>query len=70
VPLILSCWIYQCHPHVQGYISELASKSPTEVTQLFEQISGSEEFKDEYDRLEHEKKKAEEEQIYTYQKKK
>jgi len=57
-------------PSVQGYISELASKSPMEVTQLFEQISGSDEYKDEYDRLEHEKRKAEEEQIYAYQKKK
>ena len=29
-----------------------------ELTQLFEQISGSDEFKEEYDRLENEKKKC------------
>ena len=41
-----------------------------ELTQLFEQISGSEDLKEEYDRLEREKKRAEEDQIYSYQKKK
>ena len=54
----------------QGYVSELAVKSPMELTLLFEQISGSDEFKEEYDRLELEKKKAEDDQIYSYQKKK
>ena len=41
-----------------------------ELTQLFEQISGSEDLKEEYDRLEREKKRAEEDQVYSYQKKK
>ena len=54
----------------QGYVSELAAKSPQELTTLFEQLSGSDELKEEYDRLEREKKRAEEEQIYSYQKKK
>ena len=43
----------------QGYVAELAAKSPAELTTLFEQISGSDEFKEEYDRLEREKRKAE-----------
>jgi hypothetical protein len=54
----------------QGYVSELAAKSPMELTHLFEQISGSDEYKEEYERLEREKKKADEDQIYNYQKKK
>jgi structural maintenance of chromosome 1 len=54
----------------QGYVSELAAKSPMELTTLFEQISGAEELKEEYERLEREKKRAEEDQIYSYQKKK
>ena len=41
-----------------------------ELTHLFEQISGSDEFKEEYERLEREKKAAEDEQIFSYQKKK
>lgn len=54
----------------QGYVSELAAKSPKELSALFEQISGSDELKEEYDQLEAEKKRAEEEQIYNHQKKK
>lgn len=54
----------------QGYVSELAAKSPKELSTLFEQISGSKELKEEYDKLEAEKKRAEEEQIYNHQKKK
>mmetsp|Transcript_13773 Transcript_13773/g.37285 ORF Transcript_13773/g.37285 Transcript_13773/m.37285 type:complete len:1277 (-) Transcript_13773:524-4354(-) len=54
----------------QGYVSELAAKSPKELSALFEQISGSEELKEEYEKLEAEKKQAEEEQIYNHQKKK
>lgn len=54
----------------QGYVSELAAKSPHELTALFEQISGSDDLKETYERLEREKRRAEEEQIYSYQKKK
>ena len=41
-----------------------------ELTHLLEQVSGSDEYKEEYDRLEREKKKAEDDSIYSYQKKK
>ena len=41
-----------------------------ELTALFEQMSGSDEFKEEYDRLEKEKRRAEDDQIYSFQKKK
>eukprot|EP00316_Scyphosphaera_apsteinii_P022800 CAMPEP_0119313214 /NCGR_PEP_ID=MMETSP1333-20130426/28260_1 /TAXON_ID=418940 /ORGANISM="Scyphosphaera apsteinii, Strain RCC1455" /LENGTH=1316 /DNA_ID=CAMNT_0007317997 /DNA_START=36 /DNA_END=3986 /DNA_ORIENTATION=- len=54
----------------QGYVSELAAKSPKELADLFEHISGSGELKEEYEQLEKEKKAAEEEQIYNHQKKK
>ena len=54
----------------QGYVSQLAAKSPKELTALFEQISGSDELKEEYEELEGEKRRAEEEQIYNHQKKK
>ena len=40
-------------------MAELASKSPAELTKLFEEISGSGELKAEYERLEAEKKQAE-----------
>lgn len=35
-----SCPVSSC-PHVQGDIEKLASRSPEQLTQLFEQISGS-----------------------------
>ena len=54
----------------QGYVSELAAKSPADLTELVEQISGSHDLKEEYERLSHEKKRAEDEQSYSYQKKK
>jgi 5,10-methylenetetrahydrofolate reductase len=54
----------------QGYVSELAVKSPQELTELLEQISGSAQHKDEYERLEREKTKAENQASYAFQKKK
>ena len=51
-------------------MAELASKSPAELTKLFEEISGSGELKAEYERLEAEKKQAEEDQVFNHQKKK
>ena len=54
----------------QGYVSELAAKSPQELTELLEQISGSAQHKDEYERLEREKTKAENQASYAFQKKK
>ena len=35
----------------QGDVEAIASKTPKDLTKLIEQISGSEEFKEEYDRL-------------------
>ena len=54
----------------QGYVAELAAKSPMELTALFESISGSDAYKEDYERLDAEKKRAEDEQSYAYQKKK
>ena len=54
----------------QGYVSELAAKSPQELTELLEQVSGSAQHKDEYERLEREKTKAENQASYAFQKKK
>ncbi|DAZ99111.1 TPA: hypothetical protein N0F65_008416 [Lagenidium giganteum] len=54
----------------QGDVESIASKSPDELTKLFEQISGSDEFKQEYDQLLDEKNVAEENTIFAYQKKK
>ena len=46
-------------------MAELASKSPADLTKLFEEVSGSGELKPEYERLEAEKKQAEEDQVFT-----
>ena len=51
-------------------MAELASKSPADLTKLFEEVSGSGELKPEYERLEAEKKQAEEDQVFNHQKKK
>ena len=42
----------------QGFVTELATKAPMELTKLFEEISGSAEYKADYERLEKEKKQA------------
>ena len=54
------------HPGTQGYVAELASKSPADLTKLFEEVSGSGELKPEYERLEAEKKQAEEDQVFNH----
>ncbi|CAI5727320.1 unnamed protein product [Peronospora destructor] len=54
----------------QGDVESIASKSPTELTKLFEQISMSEELKIEYERLLEEKNVAEENTIFAYKRKK
>jgi len=51
-------------------VESIASKNPKELTLLFEQISGSDQFKREYDKLEKEKNSAEEKLALVYQKKK
>lgn len=50
-------------------MESIASKSPKELTALFEQISGSEDFKKSYEELEVQKARAEENQVGKYQKK-
>lgn len=54
----------------QGDVESLASKSSGELTALFEQISGSEDFKAEYDTLKAAKDAAEEASIVAFQSKK
>ncbi|CAB1120002.1 unnamed protein product [Ectocarpus sp. CCAP 1310/34] len=54
----------------QGDVESIASKSPKELTQLFEQISGSDESKAEYEELKAAKEKAEEDTIFSFKRKK
>ncbi|CEG35904.1 structural maintenance of chromosomes [Plasmopara halstedii] len=54
----------------QGDVESIASKSPAELTKLFEQISMSDELKNEYERLSDEKDVAEESTIFAYKRKK
>jgi structural maintenance of chromosome 1 len=58
------------HTVSQGDVESVASKSPKELTALLEQISGSEDFKEEYDELKQRKESAEENTIFSFQKKK
>eukprot|EP00850_Spirogloea_muscicola_P013986 SM000098S25066 [mRNA] locus=s98:69413:76675:+ [translate_table: standard] len=53
----------------QGDVESIASRSAKELMMLFEQISGSEELKKEYEELEEKKGKAEEATLLSYQKK-
>ncbi|CAK9221365.1 unnamed protein product [Sphagnum jensenii] len=53
----------------QGDVESIASKSPKELTGLFEQISGSEDLKKDYEELEVQKARAEEKTVFNYQKK-
>eukprot|EP00250_Pteridium_aquilinum_P035761 c9905_g1_i1 orf=330-3992(-) len=53
----------------QGDVESIASKNPKEITALFEQISGSEDCKKDYEDLEVQKSRAEEKSAFTYQKK-
>ncbi|KAG9151144.1 hypothetical protein Leryth_002716 [Lithospermum erythrorhizon] len=54
----------------QGDVESIAQKNPRELTALLEQISGSEEYKRQYEELEEEKAKAEEVTALAYQKRK
>ncbi|KAG7384747.1 Structural maintenance of chromosomes protein 1B [Phytophthora pseudosyringae] len=54
----------------QGDVESVASKSPAQLTKLFEQISLSDEHKSEFDRLLEEKNAAEENTIFAYKRKK
>lgn len=53
----------------QGDVESIASKNPKELTALLEQISGSDEYKREYEELEVKKGEAEEKSALVYQKK-
>ncbi|XP_043715175.1 structural maintenance of chromosomes protein 1 isoform X2 [Telopea speciosissima] len=54
----------------QGDVESIASKNPKELTALLEQISGSEDLKKDYEDLEEQKARAEEQSALVYQKKK
>lgn len=54
---------------MQGDVESIASKNPKELTALLEQISGSDEYKREYEELEEKKARAEEKSALIYQKK-
>ena len=49
-------------------MESVAAKSPRELTLLVEQVSGSEELKKDYDRLEAAKSQMEEKVAFSYQK--
>ncbi|RKF56586.1 Structural maintenance of chromosomes protein 1 [Golovinomyces cichoracearum] len=49
----------------QGDVEAIASQSPKDLTKLIEQISGSLEYKAEYERLEEEAKRTAENQLYN-----
>ena len=53
----------------QGDVESIASKNPKELTALFEQISGSEDYKKDYEDLEVLKSRAEEKSAFACQKK-
>jgi len=54
----------------QGDVESIAAKTPKELTQMIEQISGSDLLKEEYEQLLTKKSSAEEDTIYNFQKKK
>jgi structural maintenance of chromosome 1 len=54
----------------QGDVEAIASKSPKDLTKLLEQISGSEELKEEYDTLKRQVDKATEQSTFAFNKKK
>ncbi|KAG8387646.1 hypothetical protein BUALT_Bualt02G0043000 [Buddleja alternifolia] len=54
----------------QGDVESIASKNPKELTALFEQISGSEEYKRRYEELEAQKAEADEKAVLAHQRKK
>ncbi|KAF8937499.1 Structural maintenance of chromosomes protein 1 [Dissophora ornata] len=54
----------------QGDVEAIASQSPKELTKLIEQISGSLEFKQEYDRLQLEQERAVENSTFNFHRKK
>ncbi|KAK3026158.1 hypothetical protein RJ639_040545 [Escallonia herrerae] len=53
----------------QGDVESIASKKPEDLTALFEQISGSDEYKKDYEELKKRKEQAEAKSALVYQKK-
>lgn len=53
----------------QGDVEAVASQTGLKLTKMFEEISGSEEFKQEYDQLKEEMEKAAENSAFTFNKK-
>jgi len=53
----------------QGDVEAIASQSPKDLTRLIEQVSGSIELKEEYERLKEEQEKATEDSTYNFNKK-
>jgi structural maintenance of chromosome 1 len=54
----------------QGDVESVASMSPKELTELIEQVSGSKELRADYNRLLEAKTRAEDETVYSFQKRK
>lgn len=54
----------------QGAVESIAMKTPKEMTSLFEEISGSNSLKDDYEKHKHQMQKAQEDINFAYQKKK
>lgn len=54
----------------QGDVESIASKSPKELTAFIEKISGSDQYKEEYDARRAEMEKAEDNTLFTFNKKK
>lgn len=54
----------------KGQVESIARKSPKELTSLFEQISGSDQFKEDYERLLHERDVAKEDANFMEKKRK
>jgi structural maintenance of chromosome 1 len=55
---------------VQGDVESVSTKSPKELTALFEHISTSDEFANEYEELETKREQAVQRTMFSYQKKK
>ena len=54
----------------QGQVEHVAMKNPKERTQLFEEISGSNQFKENYEKTKSEMTEAEQETQFSYHRKK
>jgi chromosome segregation ATPase len=67
--IILENRLIKSRGEEQGDIESVAAMSPMGLTQLFEHISGSEQYKKQYEELESQKSEAEERTAFASQKK-